>query len=391
MSAQQQTPPAGQPAENVIPFPGGALAGCENWPNGCVLITARDGNGQMRLRPPIDAAEQIDFHETNRLKALQWAAAGDGVFPVFPCHLIWNAGQRKVKKPPATGLGGFKHATTDSVKIRQMWDACSVPGAVVGLHTLHVLAVDTDLEHPEARRWQAENARRLEETYGYYTRAGRHSLYLQPPGHPTKRQLSKITTGVDILGTDAYVILWEALGFEVFTRPGIGVMPCPDWLTTILQKLDEPRVTPAGEKSPEIVSDTMLQLRAHIVGQIHNDDRFRPRENWIKVLAAIRNAFASDPGLGYELWIDFCNRWNGPIDPEAGDLAWDSFIGPEKTGFGTILYYAKEDGVDVAAYRAAEKAEKAKKLADMPLGGIPPSDPGGKGDKSSGGDNKSSR
>jgi Bifunctional DNA primase/polymerase, N-terminal len=398
MSAQAQTP--SQTSSNVYPMSGasGRAAGWETWPHGVYLIVTHD-SGRPLLQPVANDSAAIAQHNQRTLaEALKWAAAAGGkLFPVFPCKLQWDANKQKVEKRPLT-LNGFKNATTDSAEIIALWTACTAP-AVIGLRCSEAFVVDGDLQHETARAWTAENLPKLN-TWGYYTPStGRHWLFQQPKIAPGKNRIkcsqNLLADKVDIRGDDGYVIVWAALGYPTF---GENVAPCPDWLAEQLRRENDRRPPRVAEKPAEFVSDAIRALRAEIVRGIRNDARFDDRygDGWIKMLGAIQHSFSGDLGLGYELWLEFCDRRENQdaINADKDEKAWETYQGPPKATFGSIVRWAEQQGdlaEQIAAYNAAMTAEKAEaraaKLRDMPFpdGGDGGGGGGGSGNDKSGG------
>jgi putative DNA primase/helicase len=77
---------------------------------------------------------------------------------------------------------------------------------------------------------------------------------------------------------------------------------------------------------------------------IRNDSRFNDRGEWIKVLAAMRNALGDDGREPAEQWS--ASWTSGKHDPDAFDKAWRSIRDRTdgSAGAGTILFLARRDG-----------------------------------------------
>jgi hypothetical protein len=65
------------------------------------------------------------------------------------------------------------------------------------------------------------------------------------------------------------------------------------------------------------------------------------RDHWVMMGYAIRAAFQDDPGLGEELWLDWCGRWesgeDGVVnDPDLSVHEWNKMRGPYRVGWGLL-------------------------------------------------------
>ncbi len=87
-----------------------------------------------------------------------------------------------------------------------------------------------------------------------------------------------------------------------------------------------------GEVPPEVLFSALTAIR--------NDFRFG-RHEWVKVIAATRNALGEEGREAAEVWSA---AWSGG-DPDPDEFArvWDSIHDP-RAGAGTILFYARRDG-----------------------------------------------
>jgi hypothetical protein len=169
--------------------------------------------------------------------ALKLAA---NLIPCFPC--------RADKRPACTN--GFKDATTNAAKLRQLW---SPNAELVGVPTgeasdLFVLDLDT-AKHPEAHEWLKRYAAYLPKTREHRTQSGGlHIIFKHRPGlksstgkkkHP--ESYGSGIPGVDTRGDGGYIIWWP---FHLGLRTDDVALPAevPDWLVEALAPIkSEPR------------------------------------------------------------------------------------------------------------------------------------------------------
>lgn len=119
--------------------------------------------------------------------------------PSFPC--------REDKRPACPH--GFKDATADPEKLRELWR--QYPGPLVGVPTgeasgIFVIDIDS-ARREEANDWLERHSPYLPETRVHATKSGGlHLLFKHRPG--LKNSTSKLAKGVDTRGDGGYIIWW---------------------------------------------------------------------------------------------------------------------------------------------------------------------------------------
>jgi len=162
--------------------------------------------------------------------ALRYAAMG---WPVF----------RLQGKKPIAGTHGFKEATTDPDLIRQWWRQ----DFNIGIHCSQFWVLDVD--NPDSLDTPLDTLTQI--TGG----GGRHYLF-QNPGFHVRNSQGVIAPGIDVRGSDGYIVaapsihpetrkpyFWD--GMEEFEQQAIK--PAPQWL---LDKLTRP-APPAPTTIPD--------------------------------------------------------------------------------------------------------------------------------------------
>jgi Bifunctional DNA primase/polymerase, N-terminal len=145
--------------------------------------------------------------------------------PIFPCAVE--------NKAPLTPHG-FHDASTNLEAIQRWWTRW--PHALIGVPTgARFVAVDVDLQHPQAQAWFASAC--LPPTRTHFTRSGGRHLLFRP--HAKVRcTAGKIWPHVDTRGHGGFIIWWPARGFDVLHPEMLA--PVPGWILQALQ----PRETP---------------------------------------------------------------------------------------------------------------------------------------------------
>jgi len=145
--------------------------------------------------------------------------------PCFPC---------RDDKRPATPRG-FKDATHDERKLREIWQRHPAPLIGVPTGEMSGLAVlDIDPRH-DGERWFREQKHRLLPTRVHRTRSGGlHLLYKHEAG--LRCSAGQIAPGVDVRATGGYIVWWPAAGL-----PALGEASPAAWPRWLLAKLSPAR------------------------------------------------------------------------------------------------------------------------------------------------------
>jgi hypothetical protein len=205
--------------------------------------------------------------------ALELAAEG---FRVFPCHTMiedrCSCGSDNCESPakhPRTPHG-CKDATSDSVKIRELWRYC--PEANVAVATGNGLMV-IDIDGPEAQAaldaQASEHGEQLPTTRAVRTgrHGGRHLWLRTKPDLGLANSSGRLAKGIDTRGEGGYVLTPPSShpagrAYE-WETPGAPVAPAPGWVVARL----------TGPRAPRTSGDRQAQAQA----QIPADDAWRRR------------------------------------------------------------------------------------------------------------------
>jgi hypothetical protein len=158
--------------------------------------------------------------------------------PAFPCCAN--------KAPAIPGAGGYKHATADPARLRELWR--DYPGPLIGVPMGEASGLDTlDIDaprHPEAAEWWAAHRDRLPATRTHRTRSGGlHLLFAHLPA--LRCWTGRPVSGVDGRADGGYIVWWPAVGMPVLCDPPLA--PWPEWL---IEELAQPR--PEAPSAPWI-------------------------------------------------------------------------------------------------------------------------------------------
>jgi hypothetical protein len=184
--------------------------------------------------------------------ALDLAATG---LPVFPC-----GGDKRPAIPKPRGGNGFKDASTDPRRVREMWDIAGLSARLVGVPTGAASgfdALDFDPRHGSGD-WRAAHIHRLLETRVHLTPSGgEHWLWRHVDG--VTNSASKIAPGVDVRGDGGYVIMPPSPGYQIIREADVSGWPW--WLLRIILNAAEPppRPAPSGYTAPPTVTDRRIE------------------------------------------------------------------------------------------------------------------------------------
>jgi Bifunctional DNA primase/polymerase, N-terminal len=161
--------------------------------------------------------------------ALNLAASG---LPVFPCTAA-----KKPAIPRLRGGNGFKDATLDPRRVRQLWalagDAaqlCGVPtGSASGFDV-----VDLDFRNGAAD-WRTGHRFPNTRVHGTMS-GGEHWLFRHVEG--VRNSASKIAPGVDVRGEGGYICFPPSPGYSIINEADIAEWPW--WLAHLALKAAEP-------------------------------------------------------------------------------------------------------------------------------------------------------
>lgn len=170
-----------------------------------------------------------------------WQTAAALHLPVFPCDAL--------KRPLCEH--GFKDATTDARKIRELFQA-SPSATLIGVPTgeitgFDVLDLDTAKHPEEVRDWLSYNRDLIPTTRAHRTESGGvHYLFQHLTG---LRSWTAKPIGIDGRANGGYVIWWPAFGLRQNDQP-ISQWPSPlveQWLKPQTPKTSHRRVAKPNE------------------------------------------------------------------------------------------------------------------------------------------------
>ncbi len=180
-----------------------------------------------------------------------WEAAAAMRLPVFPC-----LPDKKPAIPKAAGGNGFKDATTDPRKIRDMFLAYSA-ATLIGVATgefsgLDILDLDSN-KHPSlVREWLQEYRPLLPETRAHRTQSGGvHYVFEHLTG--LRMWEAKPTKGIDGRADGGYAIWWPAAGYPVNGKPILR------WPARLVQQFTKPSRDTIKQRPPPKISEPRLE------------------------------------------------------------------------------------------------------------------------------------
>ncbi len=183
---------------------------------------------------------------------------------VFPC--LEN-------KAPACP-GGFKCATRDPDKVRDLWRR--YPAPLIGVPTGAVNAfdvLDLDPRHGGGG-WLEANRNALPPTRTHETRSGGlHVLFAHHDG--VRNSAGKIGPGVDVRGDGGYIIWWPAADCRVLKEARLA--PWPTWLLRAMAPPPPPKPAPRREPATDgaapravaVIATTLARLEMAAPGERH--------------------------------------------------------------------------------------------------------------------------
>jgi hypothetical protein len=184
--------------------------------------------------------------------ALALAAAG---LPVFPC-----TAQKIPCIAKANGGNGFKDASLDPARIRELWALAGAAAKLCGVPTGSASgfdALDIDPRHG-GDRWETRRAAQLGKTRIHSTLSGgRHYLFRHADG--VRNGAGKLAPGIDVRGEGGYVIMPPSPGYSVIHDAEI--VDWPPWLLWQVLKAVEPppRPEPSAYVAPAAVTDKRIE------------------------------------------------------------------------------------------------------------------------------------
>lgn len=224
--------------------------------------------------------------------ALDLAAAE---LPVFPCNAL-----KRPAIPRLRAGQGFKDASTDPRRIREMWRIAAKTVQLVGVPTGSASGFDVldwDPRH-DTGDWWGTNVDWLPETRTHRTMSGGwHWLFRHRPG--VRNSISKIAPGVDVRGEGGYVIMPPSRGYEVIHEAEL--CDWPDWLLDLVLKAaaPPPRPEPSRYTPPADVTDHRIQafIRAaldHVAGAQDGSKHYALRSAALQIGGIAARAGLSD-------------------------------------------------------------------------------------------------
>lgn len=115
------------------------------------------------------------------------------------------------------------------------------------------------------------------------------------------------------------------------------------------------RITTRREMNQERLKASNMEMLTEAVRAVPNtNSTFPNREDYIRFGYALRGATQDDPGLGLELYQDWCAKWegnhNGGNAPERVAADWDRMHAPFELGVDYVIDIARQYGFNSAAW-----------------------------------------
>jgi Bifunctional DNA primase/polymerase, N-terminal len=217
--------------------------------------------------------------------ALMLAALG---VPVFPC--------RADKRPACSH--GFKDASTDPKRIRELWALAGNAAVLVGVPTGEASGFDVlDIDpRNNGDAWENTNCARLGETRIHQTGGGGHH-YLFSHAAGVRNSAGKIAPGVDVRGESGYAIWWPAIHDIALA----DIAPWPDGLLWHVLKANEPPPRPAVSSytPPAEITDRRIErfIRAAldaVAAAVDGEKHYRLRNSALQIGGVAARAGLSD-------------------------------------------------------------------------------------------------
>lgn len=287
--------------------------------------------------------------------ALQYAARGYKVFPLWPDHDAVTCGKKCKAKAPLTEYG-FLDATADELTIRSWWQ--KYPNANIGLpcanNGLFVIDLDTKVGKPDGiatfgrllTQYQVATPETPFQRTPGGTRPGLHIVCKHPPEPFTAidkyRELNGATGKLEETGIDArskaYIVVapstvhgkpyeWST-GYGLLEREPVEM---PEWLVNIFTH--EATRTVEYREPPKELSERELNELKRALAVTPADDR----DEWIAVGMVLKAH-----GLPFEPWLEWSQK-SDKYEPGDCEKEWKSF----KRGgrqIGTLFRIAKQYG-----------------------------------------------
>ena len=130
----------------------------------------------------------------------------------------------------------------------------------------------------------------------------------------------------------------------------------------------------AAPPTPDALKTIDKDALATIVREIPNGSGFDDRGEWLAFAHALAAAFADDPGLARELWLEHAAK--RPQADDEPERVWRSLRGPHLAGADWLVATARAAGIDVSRYEQAKARAAFDAAGPLPVvTGLSSSDP----------------